>query len=195
MARKSRPRPAVSGVATADRVLSVLTAFRRGDGALELAELAERTGLVKSTIMRLMVSLERFGLVTRLYDGSYQLDAEVLRLGSIYQQSLNLEAHVLPVLRRLVDQTQETAAFYVRHGARRLCLYRVDSPHLLRLHIRPGDMLPMDQSAIARVLRAFADGSEDPTTAALELPLYSSGATDPHTAALAMPVFGTGSKL
>jgi hypothetical protein len=44
--------PAVKGVSAAERALAVLAAFRRGDGALSLAELAERTGLVKSTIMR-----------------------------------------------------------------------------------------------------------------------------------------------
>ena len=110
MPRKPRTPRSVAGVATADRVLSILTAFRRGDGALELAELAERTGLVKSTIMRLAISLERYGFLMRQHDGSYRLGAEVLRLGSIFQQSLNLEAHVLPVLQQLVDDTEESAS-------------------------------------------------------------------------------------
>src|SRR5689334_5498066 len=35
--------PAVKGVSAAERALVVLSAFRRGDGALSLAELAERT--------------------------------------------------------------------------------------------------------------------------------------------------------
>ena len=49
----------------------MLTAFRRGDDALELTELARRTSLVKSTIMRLCISLEKFDLVERLDDGRY----------------------------------------------------------------------------------------------------------------------------
>src|SRR3712207_141278 len=200
MARKARvkpqrAKPQVEGVATADRVLTVLTAFRRGDRALSLAELAERTGLVKSTILRLAVSLENFGLIMRLHDGSYQLGAEVLRLGSAFQQSLDLESHVMPVLQDLVEETEESASFYVRHGNQRLCAYRVDSPHRLRLHIQPGDMLPLDQSAIARALKAFAKWPDDPSGALVNLPIYSAGATDPHTAALAMPVFGANLRL
>ena len=195
MPRKLRNPRSVSGVATADRVLSILTAFRRGDGALPLVELSERTGLVKSTIMRLAISLERYGFLMRQHDGSYRLGAEVLRLGSIFQQSLNLESHVLPVLQHLVDETQESASFYVRHGNQRLCLYRVDSPHRLRLHVRPGDMLPMDQSAIGRVLQAFEKWPDDAAAAEIEVPVFSSGAADPHTAALAMPVFGADSRL
>ena len=57
--------PAVKGVSAVERALAVLSAFRRGDGALSLAELAERTGLVKSTIMRLAVSLQRYRLLAR----------------------------------------------------------------------------------------------------------------------------------
>jgi DNA-binding IclR family transcriptional regulator len=195
MAKKGRQKPQVEGVATADRVLTVLTAFRRGDRALSLADLAERTGLVKSTIMRLAVSLENYGLIMRLHDGGYQLGAEVLRLGSTFQHSLDLESHVMPVLHDLVDETEESGSFYVRHGNQRLCAYRVDSPHRLRLHIQPGDMLPLDQSAIARVLKAFSKWPDDRSGAQIDLPIYSSGATDPHTAALAMPIFGANSRL
>lgn len=191
--RKEQENAAVSGVAAADRVLTVLTAFQKGDGEIELAELAERTGLVKSTIMRLAVSLERFGLVVRLPGGRYRLGAEALRLGAVYQHSLEIEPFVMPILERLVAGIGETASFYVPHGKNRLCLYRVDSMHNLRLHVQPGDIRPMDQSAISQVLREFAMGAGSVT--ALEPPVYSGGITDPHVASLAMPVFGTGQRL
>jgi DNA-binding IclR family transcriptional regulator len=183
----------VSGVASVDRALSVLTAFRRGDGALSLAELTRRTGLVKSTVMRLAISLEHFGLLRRVADGQYRLDTEVLRLASVYQEQIDLEGLVIPILRRLVDQTKETASFYIRHGDYRMCLFRVDSPHQLRLHIRPGDILPMDESSIAQVLRAFDSPTDQAKLPAV--PLYTAGKRDPHTAGLSIPVFGAEAKL
>ena len=163
MSKKTRPKPALDGVAAVDRALSVLTAFREGDEAVPLAELAERTGLVKSTIMRLAVSLEAHGFLAHQPDGSYRLGAEVLRLGSIYQQSFRLEAHVMPVLEALVAATGESASFYIRHGDHRQCLFRVDSPQPLRLHVQQGDLLPMDRSAIAQVLRTFGAVPPPPT--------------------------------
>jgi DNA-binding IclR family transcriptional regulator len=187
---KKRTQSTVKGVATADRVLSVLTAFRRGDGALSLAELSARTGLVKSTVMRLAVSLERHGLMVRLPDSSYQLDSEVFRLGLIYQQSFRLENFVVPVLEELVARLSETASFYIRRGDQRLCLFRVESPHLLRLHIREGELLPMDSSATAQVLRIFGAQPLPAYAATMDLPIYTAGVTDPYTASLAMPVFG-----
>lgn len=191
--KTDRPQ-SVDGVSAVERALAVLTAFRRGDGGLSLAELAQRTGLVKSTIMRLAVSLEAFGLLARLPDGCYRLDAECLRLGSVYQQSFELADHVRPVLESIAAETGETASFYVRHGNERLCLFRVESSHRLRMHVQPGDRRPMDRSAIAEVLRRFEHGLSGEEIDA-DMPLFSSGATDPHTAALAMPVFGTGDVL
>lgn len=182
---KARPRPAVNGVASADRVLTVLCAFRIGDTSLSLVELAERTGLIKSTIMRLMVSLEDHGFVTRMADGRYQLASEVMRLNAVYQDALDLERHVMPRLHHLSEQTGETASFYVRHGAYRMCQYRVNSPHRLRMNMQPGDMRPMDEAASAQALRApFEVGIS------LEKPYYSCGATDPHAASVALPIYG-----
>ncbi len=195
MAGAAKARPALEGVASADRALAVLSAFRKGDRALSLADLAARTGLVKSTIMRLAVSLEAAGFLARGPDGAYRLDAEVLRLGTLYTAAFGLEAGVTPVLEDLVARTGETAAFYVRRGERRLCLFRVDSPQLLRLHVRVGDALPLDGSAIAGVLRAFSPRPLPAEAAALDLPLVTMGATDPDTGAMAAPVFGPGGAL
>ena len=194
MAKEARARPNLEGVASADRVLTVLTAFRRGDDALELAELSRRTSLVKSTIMRLCISLEKFDLIERLDDGRYRLGVEAARIGSVYQQSFALEERIVPVLERLAAESLETASFYIRRGNQRICLFRADSPSPLRMNVRPGDMRPMDQSAIARVLQIFGDRKSSEKVA-IEVPLYTSGITDPHVASVAMPVFGTEQRL
>jgi DNA-binding IclR family transcriptional regulator len=195
MAVKKRSRPAVKGVATADRVLAVLTAFRKGDGTLTLAELASRTGLVKSTIMRLAVSLEKHGLMARVADSGYRLDAEVFRLGMLYRQSFRLENFVRPVLEELVARLGETASFYVQRGDQRQCLFRIESPHILRLHIREGDMLPLEASATSQVLRIFGSKPLPAYALTIELPIYTAGTVDPHTASLSTPVFGTDADL
>ena len=176
----------VGGVSAVDRALLVLTAFGRDDPSLTLAQLAARTGLVKSTIMRLAVSLQQFRLLIRLPNGSYGLGSENLRLGSAYQASFRLADHVVPALDRLVEATGETASFYVRHGAERLCLFRSEGPSPIRMHVQPGDTRPLDQSASAQIL-VHADRG---TLGSLDLPLFTSGVTDPHAASLAMPVFG-----
>ena len=149
---------APGGAAAVDRALSLLSAFRAGDISLGLSELAERTQLYKSTALRLLASLEHARLVQKLADGRYALGAEVARLHGVYAASFSLDRVVLPVLRELVAATGESAAYHVRQGEARLCLYRVDSPHPIRDHIKAGDLLPADRGTGARILIAFGAG-------------------------------------
>jgi len=149
---------APGGVAAVDRALSLLLAFDETDRSLSLAELALRTGQYKSTVLRLLASLLRAGFMQRLDDGRYRLGPALARLSKRYAGSFALEEVVLPVLRHLVDATQESAAFHVRQGNQRLCLYRVDSRQAIRDTTRVGDLLPLDRGAGGRVLSAFSGG-------------------------------------
>lgn len=148
---------APGGAAAVDRALSLLGAFHPGDLALSLAELAERTRLYKSTVLRLLASLEHARLIQKLDDGRYGIGAEVARLHSLYAASFSLDRVAMPVLRALVAATGESAAYHVRQGDARLCRYRVDSPHPIRDHIRAGDLLPLDRGTGARILIAFGE--------------------------------------
>lgn len=160
---------APGGAAAVDRALTLLAAFRAGDQALSLAELAGRTQLYKSTALRLLASLEHARLVQRLDDGRYALGVEVARLHGVYASAgtSQLDHLVLPVLQDLVAATGESAAYHVLRGdaahRSRLCLYRVDSPHPIRDHVKAGDLLPADRGAGARVLMAFSPNEAKPS--------------------------------
>lgn len=143
------------GVAAVDRALQVLAAFRDGDTALELSDLAARTGLYKSTILRLCASLERHGYLRRLATGAFRLGPAPLRLGHLYQQSFRLDEMIRPVLAVLAARSGESASFYVREGNVRVCLFRADSPHTVRDHIGEGAQLPLERGAAGKVLLAF----------------------------------------
>jgi len=152
---------APGGVAAVDRALSLLAVFREGDDGLSLAQLSERTRLYKSTVLRLLASLEHGGWVRRLDDGRYAVGPAVARLHAVYVQHFSLDSVVMPVLRALVQATGESAAYHVRQGRDRLCLYRVDSPNPVRDHARAGDLLPLGKGAGGRVLVAFDAGLGD----------------------------------
>lgn len=147
---------APGGAAAVDRALSLLSAFQAGDVSLSVTELAERTRLYKSTVLRLLASLAHGGLLRKTQDGLWALGPEVVRLAALYTASFSLEDVVLPVMKALVAKTGESVALHVRQGDQRMCLYRLDSPQLLRDHVRAGDVLPLDRGAGGRVLMAFS---------------------------------------
>lgn len=147
---------AEGGVAAVDRALTLLAAFREDDKALSLSELSNRTGMVRSTTLRLLASLGHFGFVQKTPDGGYALGPAVARLHRVYSASFSLDALVPPALRRLVDRTHESASFHVQQGSQRLVLYRVNSPQSLSDQSRVGDLFPLDRGTGGHVLRAYA---------------------------------------
>jgi DNA-binding IclR family transcriptional regulator len=187
---------APGGTAAVDRALSLLAAFRAGDSALTLAELASRTLLYKSTVLRLLASLEHARLVQRRSDGAYQLGTEVARLNAVYTAAFSLESQLLPVLHELVAATRESAAFHVRQGGQRLCLLRVDSPQLLRDHVRAGDLLPLGRGAGGRVLMAF-NGAKGALYAQIRREGFAlrTGDRVEGLTGISAPVWGAGSEL
>ncbi len=182
------PKRKTKGVNAVNRALMLLDIFIDGGASLTLAELTKRTRLVKPTVLRLLLSLEHAGYVTRLADGRYQLGAKVMQLGTTYRTNFALDAHVLPILRHLADVTRETASFHVREGNKRLCLFRVESPQAVRDFLVAGTVHPMDQTASGIVLQTFqASGLQTPTH---KLVYETSGIRDSQTASLSTPVFG-----
>jgi len=183
------------GVASVERALSILGAFKPQDEGLSLHELSLRTGLHKSTILRLAATLENAHCLHRLADGRYQLGSMLFHWGGVYQASLRLEDHVVPMLKKLVEQTGEGASFFTRDGDVRVCLFRVDSPRSIRDHVHQGDLMELDRGAAGRVLLSF-----DPSiTAPADFPptpvILSKGEREPDIAAVAGPVFGPGPSL
>lgn len=177
------------GVAAVDRALSILDALT--DDKTSLAELSKRTNLYKSTVLRLVKSLERFGYVVRSEDGSYRLGSKALLLGSIYQRHFKTSEIVPAVLRGLVDELHEGASYYIMDGDRRVVLHRVDASRSVRDSVHEGDRFPLTNGASGHVLRAF-NGARGERFDLIRETLYAAsyGERDVETAAVACPVFG-----
>lgn len=197
MEPKETPEPDVSragsGVDVLDRAFSILFAFKTGEEPLTLAELALRTGLYKSTLLRLAGALIHHGFLQRLPDGRYRLGTAPLTLGAVYQSSVDLNDVLLPIMRELMQDLGETISFHVREGDHRVCLFRIDSRYAIRPDVRPGAIQALERGAGGRVLLAFS-GEPGPIYDAVRAAFcyMSFGERDPDTAGISGPVFGVG---
>ena len=177
--------PAVGALAgdsvrAVDRALALLRAFREEDGPLGLTELSRRAGLNMTTALRLLGTLEGHGFIKRLSAGGYVLGPTLLLLGDLFRRSLRLEHHVMPALERLRAESRESAAFFVREGDQRRCVFRLDSPQLVRDVAHVGEAQPLGRGAHGRSLVALEAGES--------LPVVSRGERLPGIAAIACPV-------
>ena len=184
------------GVDAVERALSVLDAFGPDDKTLTLAELARRTGLYKSTILRLGVSLERYGYVVRGADSTWRLGPAAWRLGAIYRGAFSLSQVLRPELKQLSDATGETASFYVREGDRRVCLYRHEPDRPIRHTLIEGALMELGVGASGKVLSAYSgEGPDDGRRIRKAGFAVSHGERDPDVAAVAVPVLRPDGKL
>jgi DNA-binding IclR family transcriptional regulator len=114
-----------------------------------LADLVARTGLPRATAHRLAVALEGHRLVERTESG-------VWTTGGGPDLAELAERHLVT----LRDVSGESAQFYVRDGASRVCVAAAERAHGLRDTVPVGARLPLTAGSAAHALLAFAPADE-----------------------------------
>lgn len=183
------------GVAAVDRALTILGSFDGSRPAMSLAELASQTGYYKSTILRLIASLERHAFVARGADRLYRIGPGAWHTGAIFMRELDLEQRLLPVMRALSEEAKESVSFYLplpsSRPPARICALRVDADRSVREHVRVGDRLPMDRGAAGQVLRAFLEPNNPELARIRRERVHGTwGQRDPEIVGVAAPVIG-----
>lgn len=184
------PEPA-DGVIAVTRALTLLEAFGMNDAHLSLADLSRRTGMHKTTTLRIARTLAASNYLVQREDGNWRLGRAAGWLGACYQATFDVYELVDPVLRELTVQSGESASFYVREGNQRSCLARVDGPHTVRHNVRVGIALPLNLGAPGRVILAFT-GEPGSIYESIRQRGYhiSMGEREPEVSSIAAPVFG-----
>jgi len=171
--------------------LQLLEAFGIQDESLTLAELTRRSGMHKTTALRLLRTLAGSSYVVQRADSEWRLGPAAGWLGTRYQSSFDANGVVEPMLLALSQKTGESAAFYVREGNLRTCLARAEGPQPIRHHARMGALLPLDKGSPGRVILAFSGESgklyEDIRRRGYHL---SIGEREKGVATISAPVFG-----
>jgi DNA-binding IclR family transcriptional regulator len=198
ISRVSSPSVATSPgtVVAVARAFAILDAFDASEGGLTLGELSRRTGLHKTTVLRLARTMAAVRYLVQMDSGSWRLGPGAGWLGARYQTVFGLTASIEPVLRELSQATGESAAFYVREGDFRSCVVRIDGPQAIRHHVRMGELLPVNRGSIGRVLLAFSGEPGDLYDRIRRAGYHSTrGERDPQVASIAFPVFGVNHRL
>ena len=182
-----------AGVAAVDRALLILNSFDIENPTLSLAELSRRTKLYKSTILRLLHSLERYGYIVKNEEGLFALGITPLKLSRIYQKSFNLKDMIHPILEKITQETGETSSFYIRDQDQRVVLFRVEPSRSVKVSISEGDVFPLNVGASGKILLAFSTQPTESYLQTIKQQFWASsfGERDPETSSLSVPIFGT----
>ncbi len=140
-----------------DRALDVLAAVAAGRASAGVSEIAERTGLYKSSVHRLLATLERRGFVQRdARTDKYSIGLAVLELASAFSRDDDLTSLAYPEMERLRNEIDETVSLYVRDGTERVRVQKAESRQAVRRVVQIGQRAPLYLGASGKVLLAFA---------------------------------------
>jgi DNA-binding IclR family transcriptional regulator len=130
--------------------------FRRGEPALPLRELVQRSGYSKTTTYRLLTTLEAAGWLERDATGAFRLTMRPFQIGSILLDSLDLRDEAPPVMRRLSLAVGLTAYLTIPAGTHAVCIERIDRGSGVRvMDLEVGGSQPLHLGAAPRALLAF----------------------------------------
>ena len=146
-----------STVRAAERALDILLCFV-DETQLGMTEIAERTGLNKSTVFRLLATLEGKGFVKRDPDTEkYQLGFRIWELSAHLNQSNDPAVLFLSEMERLRDELDETVSLYILDGIERIRIQAVESNQAIRRVAPIGVRMPLTVGASSKVLVAFSE--------------------------------------
>lgn len=147
------------GVAALARGLELLRCFTPQETSLSNGELAERTGLPKSTVSRLTRTLVDLGYL-RLEARAYRVGPSVLALGYAALANLRVRDVARPHMQALADATQALVSLATRDRLSMIYLENCRSANNVTLRVAVGNQLPLATTSIGRAFLAGLPAGE-----------------------------------
>lgn len=145
-----------SGVQLIEKVAALLRALEEG-GELSAAELAAATGEPRSSVYRLLATLDALGFVEAGEQrGTVRLGLRLFALGSAVSRRFDVRQRALPAMKELQRETDQTVMLWVRRGRDAVCLERLDGRYVNLVIVDVGSTMALHTGAAPRTLLAFA---------------------------------------
>ncbi len=138
-----------------ERGLKILTEFSPREPVLGAPELSKRLKIPRTTVFRLLQTLESLGFLERAdKDRNYRLGVAVLRLGFEYLSSLELTDLGLPIIEALRNDTGLTSHIVIRDGRDVVFVAKAQShaPIFSSVKVNVGTRLPAYATTHGQVL-------------------------------------------
>ena len=139
------------GVRSVQRAVEIMSLLTEQRPTVTIREIVEATGLPKTTVLRIVQTLEYSGLLSATPNG-YLAGPGLWRWAHLAKNSWEPPEEARALMRGLVARQRETVNIYVLHGTARVCIAQEESPMPLRHVVHVGDELPLWAGASSKVL-------------------------------------------
>lgn len=178
------PRTNRHSVQSVERAFAILRSFTAERPVQGVSEIASLLNLNRTTVHRLLATLESCGAVRRdPATHRYTISSGVLQFASVFHEISNVRDVAQPALVRLRDATGQTAALHLRESWERVTIAQVESNQDLRMTYRDiGVPQPLHLGAPGKTILAHMESEErDAYLAQRELVAFTAHSiTDPQ---------------
>ncbi|ACQ81953.1 transcriptional regulator, IclR family [Beutenbergia cavernae DSM 12333] len=151
-----------AGVKSSERTLDVLELLAQSPEPLTMTEISRRLSVPKSSLHKLLGTLERRGWVQtdELTHTRYRVGLRALRAGTSFVDADEVVRLTDPILTALSGQFEEATHLGRLDGAEVVYLAKRESTHPLRMFSAVGRRLPAHATAMGKAMLATMDAAE-----------------------------------
>jgi DNA-binding IclR family transcriptional regulator len=158
MTSNSKDRYLINSILRASHVLKC---FLGEKSHFKISEIARQLKFDRSTTYRILLSLEKCGLVEKdQKTGEYSLGLSTFEIGNAYLNRIDFPKVSKPMMTDLALTVQETVHLAVLSGTEIVYVDKVDSPRPLGIMSKIGQRAPLYCTALGKVLLAFQPEDE-----------------------------------
>ncbi|MEJ8546298.1 IclR family transcriptional regulator [Brevibacillus borstelensis] len=130
---------------------------------LTLPQAVELSGQPKTSVYRMLSSLEAGGFLRRTSMGTFELGLGFLQYGQAVSERMDIRREALPVMVRLNEEVGEAVNLIIRDGEEAMYVEKVDTKEPIRVYTAIGRRAPLYAGACPRILLAFLPEEEQET--------------------------------
>jgi len=143
-------------VRAVERALDILLCFTREEPTRSLTQIAESINMSKTTVHRLLATLESKRFITRdKVTGFYRLGFRFIEMASLVLQDVDLHRWAHPYLKTLSEECGETVDISILDDSHVMYLDVIESPQRVKLAAAIGQRLPATFTASGKALLAY----------------------------------------
>lgn len=152
-----------SGSSSVEKALEILECFTKEEATLTLRDIISKTGYSKTSVFRMISSLEKFGYLKsdqNLKEKEYSLGWTFLHKANLLTRELDIRNIAREALIDLRNQTELTTQLVIRDGYEAIYLEQLESLNLIQIYSQVGRRAPLYIPSCPRLLLAYLSKEE-----------------------------------
>jgi IclR family KDG regulon transcriptional repressor len=122
---------------------------------LSFQEIIELSGIPKTSVYRMLMSLEEMGFLEKGIDSKYRLGLLFLKFGHLVSSRLDIRQIAYPIMDNLHNDVKEAINLIIKQGDEAIYIEKIDRNQKVRLYTAIGRRSPLYAGACSRVILSY----------------------------------------